>query len=212
VYYAPVGVQYGRQAADSDLNLYAKTLTRKWRETIELSLFTRARWAGNFLKAATEEVHKAMDRANWVDERSGHGLKREVKDMSVGSSWSHPSEEGLSKQVEIIYPWEAFGKDDKQMYDTAVSVDAQLKAFNDIRAVVLQGYKEIKEAKATSQLRIEMAVADQLGDFAPFLNLHGSFAKAIEEIVRPVMAPSVKEGAQLRTDVEKAFSQVATEV
>jgi len=57
-----------------------------------------------------------------------------------------------------------------------------------------------------------MAVADQLGDFSPFLNLHGSFAKAIEEIVRPVMAPSVKEGAQLRTDVEQAFSQVATDI
>ena len=65
------------------------------------------------------------------------------------------------------------------MYDTAASLDAQLKAFDDIKRVVLQGYKEIREAKATSQQQIEMAVADQLGDFTPSLNFHGSFTKAI---------------------------------
>ena len=57
-----------------------------------------------------------------------------------------------------------------------------------------------------------MAMADQFGDFTPYLNLHGSFKKAIEETVKPVVAPVAEREAEFHTEVEQAFGQVAANV
>jgi hypothetical protein len=130
--------------------------------------------------------------------------------MSMSSSVSQFSDGG--KKCDLTYPWEEVEGDEEQMYDRAANRHAQLKAFDDIKKVVLKGYREIRETNASRQLRIEMAVANQLGDFAPYLHRHGSFKKAIEETVKPVVAPVVERQAEFRSEVEQAFGQVAADV
>ena len=75
----------------------------------------------------TKDLHRWLAEANEEDERKQRK--------------PHPSEGGLPQQVEITYPWELFKKVDHQRYYTAASLDAQLKAFDNIKRVVLQGYK-----------------------------------------------------------------------
>jgi hypothetical protein len=39
-YYAPAGMHYGSQAAESDVFLYAESIPSKWSEKIKMGLFT----------------------------------------------------------------------------------------------------------------------------------------------------------------------------
>jgi hypothetical protein len=39
-YYAPLGMHYGRQAADSEMNLHVNRLSGKWRDKVREGLFT----------------------------------------------------------------------------------------------------------------------------------------------------------------------------
>ncbi len=199
VYYAPAGIQYGNQAADSDPSLHTRAIPTKWREHIKMGLFTQTQWVDILLKAGTENRHAKKA-----------GAQETGEDISMSISMSGFSNGG--KKCELTYPWEEVEGDEEQMYDRAANRHAQLKAFDDIKKVVLKGYREIRETNTSRQLRIEMAVANQLGDFAPYLHRHGSFKKAIEETVKPVMAPVVERQAEFRSEVEQAFKQVAADV
>jgi hypothetical protein len=67
-YYAPAGMLYGRQAAESEMHLYANGIPSKWREKVETGLFTRSQWANIFLKAMNKAVHEGLDEANLEDD------------------------------------------------------------------------------------------------------------------------------------------------
>jgi hypothetical protein len=194
-YYAPAGIQYGNQAAESEVFLYTKAIPTKWREKIKMGLFTQTRWEDIFLKARTEDIGA---------EKAGERDTRE--DMSRSSSMLRFSDGGL--KCERTYLWDKVEGDEEQMHDTATNLHSHLKAFDDIKKVVLKGYREIRETNASSQLRIEMAVADQFGDFAPYLHHHGFFKKAIEETVKPVVAPVAERQAQFCLEVNKHLDRL----
>ena len=77
-YYAPLGMHYGRQAADSEMNLHVNRLSGKWRDKVREGLFTRAQWADIFIKAMTEDRCRLLDEANEEDEREQKKEQKKV--------------------------------------------------------------------------------------------------------------------------------------
>ena len=75
-YYAPVGMQYGRQAADSKMNIHVNRLSGKWRDKVRKGLFIRTQWTDIFIKAMTEDLHRSLDEANEEDEREQRKVGR----------------------------------------------------------------------------------------------------------------------------------------
>jgi len=200
-YYAPAGVHYGRQAAESELHIDVDCIPSKWRERIDSGWFTRAKWVDIFHEVMSDSVFAERGPASTSANAYRAQLPQSHEfgaDRSLGSY----SEDVQTQRFEIPYPWEA---DDGMEMGESLSAD-QLKAFDDIRRVVLQGYNEIRELQASNQARIEMEVAEQLGDMNQHLNRHGSFEKAIESMMRPVVGPVDKRINDVRAEVQKAFT------
>ena len=126
----PAGMHYGSQAAESEVFLYAESIPSKWSEQIKMGLFTRTRWADIFLKATTKDIHAGMDKA-----RRGWDTG---EDMSMSSGVLRFLY--VAQKCAFTYQWEEFEGVEEQMYDTAANLHAQLKAFDDIKKVVLKGY------------------------------------------------------------------------
>ena len=112
-YYAPAGMLYGRQAAESEMHLYANGIPSKCREKVETGLFTRAQWASIFLKATKKAGHKGLVEANLEEKRSLTQRGRILdtgEDMSLSSGASRFSEDKLVQKFELTYPWEVVDK------------------------------------------------------------------------------------------------------
>ena len=59
---------------------------------------------------------------------------------------------------------------------------------------------------------MEIKVAEQLGDMNICLNRYGSFEKAVEEMVKPIVAPVERQVKDIRAEFGNAFQTLDEEI